>query len=378
MNEVAANPFALATQTQSRQVSGAIAQTEQQRAVAEVQAKLLMAQQFPRDEVAATDRILNAFTRQRLAETAKYQYARGGSDIDGPSIRSAETIAQLWGNMEFGFREISRGKDYDGVTFSEVEAFAFDLQNRTRRPLQFRIRHWRDTKKGGYPITDERDIYELIANQAQRRVRSCILAVVPGDVVEAAMQQAELTLHAKADTSPEAMKKLLDAFGEFGVTKEQIEKRIQRRLEAIQPAQVVSLRKIYVSLKDAMSSPADWFEMPEQQATTQTGGEATSNARTEALKSHLKGGKKAEAEPKPQAPDPDDELLKEVETAERQTAGQSSMTMTYAEVAKRINAAKDMDELAAAGDLIQAVESQVQRDELSGTYKTKLNELKGK
>ena len=37
-------------------------------------------------------------------------------------------------------------------------------------------------------------------------------------------------------------------------------KRIQRRLDAIQPAQVVGLKKVYASLRDGMSVAADWFD----------------------------------------------------------------------------------------------------------------------
>lgn len=110
-------------------------------------------------------------------------------------------------------------------------------------------------------------MYELIANQAQRRVRACILALIPGDVIDGAMQQAEVTLRTKADTSPEAMGKMVEAFQTFGVTREHIEKRIQRRLDTIQPAQVIMLKRVYASLRDDMSVPADWFEMEGTQAT---------------------------------------------------------------------------------------------------------------
>lgn len=75
------------------------------------------------------------------------------------------------------------------------------------------------------------------------------------------MQQADVTLKSKADTSPEAMQKMVAAFAEFGVQREHIEKRIQRRIDAITPAQVVSLKRIYVSLRDDMSVAADWFEI---------------------------------------------------------------------------------------------------------------------
>ncbi|NKF57499.1 hypothetical protein GO299_04712 [Ralstonia solanacearum] len=258
MNDLVASPFG----PSSRAVADtAGARQDQSRELAETQVKYLMAQQFPRDPVKNMDRILNAFTRPTLAEKSQYQFARGGTDVSGPSIRAAEAIAQQWGNIEHGFRERSRGLDGNGVPFSEVEAFCVDLESRTSKRLQFIVKHWRDTRSGGYALKDERDIYELIANQAQRRVRACILAQIPGDVTDAAMQQAETTLRSKADVSAEAMQKMVDAFEPFGVTKAHIEKRIQRRIEAIQPAQVVSLKRIYASLRDDMSKPSDWFEV---------------------------------------------------------------------------------------------------------------------
>ncbi|HTI18638.1 MAG TPA: hypothetical protein VL598_13310 [Trinickia sp.] len=258
MNDLVASPFG------SRAVAvsdTAGARQDQSRELAETQVKYLMAQQFPRDVVANMDKILNAFTRPTLAEQSQYQFSRGGSDISGPSIRAAEAIAQQWGNMEHGLRERSRGIGPDGVPFSEVEAFCVDLEGRTTSRIQFIVRHWRDTKQGGYKLKDERDIYELMANMGQRRKRACIIAQLPGDVVDAAMSQANTTLHAKADTSPEAIQKIIAAFEPFGITKEHIEKRIQRRLDAIQPAQVVTLKRIYASLRDGMSQPSEWFEM---------------------------------------------------------------------------------------------------------------------
>lgn len=265
MNALIESPFGRATDAT---VANAGALQTQSREVAETQIKYLMAERFPRDERAAMDRILNAFSRPTLAEKAAYQFARGGSDIAGPSIRAAEAIAQQWGNMDSGWRELQRGTEPGGVHYSEVEAFCVDLQSRNSKRLQFIVRHWRDTKSGGYKLKDERDIYELCANQAQRRLRACILASIPGDVTEAAMTQAEATLKTKADTSPEAMVKMLDAFAPFGIEKAHIEKRIQRRLDAITAAQVVSLKRIYASLRDDMSSPAEWFDMQKNEKTS--------------------------------------------------------------------------------------------------------------
>ena len=255
MNERIASPFAVSQSTRTSGANGALAQTDQQRAIAEVQAALMIARSNPRDPVAAMDRILNACTRPTLAEAAVYQYARGGSDVSGPSIRLAEAIAQQWGNMQFGIRELSQSNGE-----STVQAFAWDVETNTRREVTFQVPHVRYTRGGSKRLEDPRDIYEMVANQGSRRLRSCILAVIPGDVIETAVAQCEVTMKSKADTSPEAIRKLIEAFSGLGVSKEQIEKRIQRRLDSIQPAQVVSLRKIFSSMRDGMSGPQDWFD----------------------------------------------------------------------------------------------------------------------
>ena len=185
----------------------AMASVMESREAQQVQVAMLAAKRFPRDERAALDRILNSCSRESLAAVSQYQFARGGTDISGPSIRLAEAIAQHWGNMECGWREIERRKDSDGVGVSVIEAYAWDMESNFREPRSFTVRHWRDKRGGGSPLTDERDIYELCANQAARRLRACILAVIPGDIVEEAMRQCDTTLSAKADTSPAAQKK---------------------------------------------------------------------------------------------------------------------------------------------------------------------------
>lgn len=278
--------------------------TESSRAVAEVQAALFIARTNPRDQKRAMDRILNACCRPSLAESAIYAYAKGGSSITGPSIRLAEAVAQQWGNMQFGIRELSNqgGK-------SEVQAFAWDVETNTRREITFTVPHIRHTKKGSYKLEDPREIYELVANQGSRRLRACILAVVPGDVVEAAVNQCQLTLQSHTDVTAEGIKKLIEAFEPMGVTKAQIEKFCQCRAEAIKPAQIVRLRSIYTSLRDAMSSPADWFEPDE---TTQPAAAIETKAKP-SLKDKIKARKaKAEAvEVQPMTEQPIEEVQSE-------------------------------------------------------------------
>lgn len=229
---------------------------ETARTTAEVQSALTIAAARPRNERQCIDRIMTACQRLGLAAISQYAYSKGGTNITGPSIHLLTTVATNWGNIQFGFRELAQGRGE-----STVEAYAWDMQTNTRRSLTFVVPH-RIGLKGGKtkPLTDPRDIYEWVANQAQRRVRSCLENVIPRDVIDDAVEECTKTLHSKADTSPEALKKMVATFETVGVTKAQIEARIQRRIDAIAPAQVISLRRIYTSIKDGMSTVEDWFE----------------------------------------------------------------------------------------------------------------------
>ncbi len=237
----------------------ALTQVESSRAVQEVQAAIIVAKKFPRDQLAAMERIKVACQRPGLANAAVYQYARGGSDISGPSIRLAETIAREWGNIQYGIRELEQANGE-----STVEAFCWDVETNTRQTKIFQVPHSRYTKaNGNKKLDDPRDIYELVANNGARRLRACILGIIPGDIVEDALAQCEETMRAKADTSPEAQKAIISKFEQYGVKKEQIEAKIQRKMDAITPANVVALRKMFASLKDGMSTAAEWFTMTE-------------------------------------------------------------------------------------------------------------------
>lgn len=242
--------------------SGVMTTTANARETAEIQSMMVIAKQFPRDERRVLDLILNDCQRSTLAQKALYSYSRGGSEISGPSIHLAKAIAKRWGNMKSGIVELEQ-KNGESI----CEAYALDLESNYKESKIFSVPHVRSTKKGSYRLEDPRDIYELVANNGSRRERACILSVIPGDIVDEAVEQCTRTLMATADVSPENVKRMCEMFSsEFGVTREQIEKRIQRRIDSITPAQMVNLRSIYNSLKDGMSNPGDWFEAEEKPA----------------------------------------------------------------------------------------------------------------
>ena len=249
------NPFGSAP---SVATGNAVANSDAERAIQEVQASLIIAKKFPRNTVEAMDRILNSCTRESLANTALYSYPRGGQEVTGPSIRLAEALAQDWGNIQYGIRELSAE---NGV--STVEAFAWDVQSNTRQVKTFQVPHVRYSRNGGLKkLTDPRDIYEMIANQGARRMRACILGVIPGDVTESAVNQCAITQQNSVEVTPETIKAMVEAFeNNYGVNEDLIQNRIGKRVQAINASQLLNLKKIYQSLKDGMSKPSDWFDI---------------------------------------------------------------------------------------------------------------------
>lgn len=236
--------------------SGAV--VEAQRALAEVQAQALMAKQFPRDEIRSFERIMAACSRPKLAEVALYAYKRGGQIVSGPSIRLAEVLAQAWGNIMCGVKEVEQR---DGE--STMLAYAWDAETNYREVREFVVPHERDVDGGSKPLTSSRDIYEHTANLAARRKRACILAVIPRDVVDEAVSRC-LETQAGDATVPlvDRARRMAADFAAHGVTVDMIEARLGHPLAAISAPQLAQLRQIYQSISDGVSTRGQWFERP--------------------------------------------------------------------------------------------------------------------
>lgn len=202
---------------------------------------------------------MTACHRKRLAEQAEYEYQRGDSKVIGPSIRLAEALAQNWGNLDFGFVELEQRNGE-----SQVMAYCWDLETNTRQTKIFSVPHVRETKRGNYPLTKPRDIYEQVANQAARRVRACILGIIPGDVVEEAIEQCHKTLLGKDDIPLiDRIKKCVQiAEKEYQIPQESLEKYIGCKAEAFSMNDLIRLNRVFNSIKDGMANREEIFEVP--------------------------------------------------------------------------------------------------------------------
>lgn len=219
-----------------------------------IQGMIVSARKFPRDETKAFANIMRACERPTMASTAIYSFPRGGQEVTGPSIRLAQVIKQSWGNMRSGWREQERlpGR-------SKVYTVAWDLETNSIDDIEFIVEHVRERRSGPVALTDPRDIYEMVANLSRRRERSNILAIVPGDIVEAATEKCKETL-AKTTDLKKAVPQIIEAFAKYDIVVEQIEAKLRRKIASIGHSQYVQLRSIFQSLKDGMSEPSDWFE----------------------------------------------------------------------------------------------------------------------
>ncbi len=285
------------------------------REVATIQGQIMLAKMFPRDMGEVTRKVEAACSRKQLASHALYQYARGGTDISGPSIRLAEALINSYGNAKSGFEVIDSNPD-----FSRVRAYAYDMETNTIQERTFDVEHVRQTKTGRTKLTDPRDIYETIANNASRRERACILALIPGDLVEFAVKTCRETLENNVNITPKRIEELVQSFSKYGVSKVMIEARIQRNMDAITATQFIDLLNIGTSLRDGIAKVDDFFDRdakpvgekasvqqataapnpkPQQKAQKKTAGKASEDS----LNTSAPADKETESSSVPDIPD---------------------------------------------------------------------------
>lgn len=236
----------------------------QSREAQEVQAAVFMAKRFPRNENAALSRITQSCQRLGLASKAVYTYPRGGQNVTGPSIRLAEAIAQAWGNIQCGVVELEQRPGE-----STCMSYCWDIETNTRDCRVFTVPHIRQTRNGAQTLTDPRDIYELVANQGARRKRACILAVIPKDVVDYAVEACQKTLStAYKEPLIDRLRNMVNLFQKnYSVPLESIEKYMGYKLDAFTEMDGATLAGVYNALKDGTAKREDYFVLPKAETS---------------------------------------------------------------------------------------------------------------
>lgn len=228
----------------------------QARQIAEVQAAIISAKKFPRDEGQAIAKILKTCERPGFADSAEYSYPRGDKTVTGPSIKMAEEMQRAWGNIQSGVIELERMEDK-----SLCQAYAVDLETNTRAEIAFTVEHYIDTRNGKRRVTDSRDINGLILNYGNRIKRNCILSLIPDDIVDMAMSQVSETLKKVAGNKKleDRIDGMLKKFAEIGVTSQMIQAKLKHNTQSISERELTQLGKIYNSIKQEAGTIEQYF-----------------------------------------------------------------------------------------------------------------------
>lgn len=199
---------------------------EQSRAVAEVQAAIIVAQQCPRNIQAALAEMRQSCSQRGLAERAFYRYPKGGQTVSGPTVHLARELARAWGNVQYGIAELRRDDHYGE---SEMQAFAWDVQTNARSSQVFIVPHKRWANGEAKALADLRDIYENNANNGARRLREAIFSILPVWFVDEAKDICARTLaHGGGKPLPQRIADAIGVFEGLGVVLDQLETRVGR------------------------------------------------------------------------------------------------------------------------------------------------------
>jgi hypothetical protein len=244
---------------------------EQSRAVAEVQAAIYVARQFPRDVGRSRSAMQAACGSMALAEKSRFRFPRAGGAVEGSTIHLAKALAQTWGNIQYGVTEMRRDDEYRQ---SEMQAWAWDVEANTRHVLTFIVPHAKFVKGKVEALIDLRDIYENNANNGARRLREAIFAVIPDFFIEEAEELCRETLK-KGDGKPlpDRIAGAIAVFAGLGVSEARLEQKLGRKKDQWTGADIAQLLITHKSIDRREITVED--EFPQARIT---GGEIKNNA----------------------------------------------------------------------------------------------------
>lgn len=233
----------------------------------EALASIYIAKQMPRNMMDVTSKIRQLCSFRNLASTAFFEYKRGGTTITGETIHLANACLTAYGNAEAGWRKIAEHVDEKGRICSDCIAFCWDKENNIRREIAFSVPHWRDTKEGGYALTSDRDIYEICANMASRRIRACIWAVLPDFIRQEAAEACQATLRSSKKPIEERINDCVFYFSKIGVNKEMLEAYLKHKVETSKESEIIMLIGLFNAIRTGAITKEEAFANEEDKTS---------------------------------------------------------------------------------------------------------------
>jgi len=297
----------------------------------EIQAAVVLAKRFPRDEEKARAGLLAACDLEEFAgggdakkPGAYYSFPRGRTQdettgewkpniVSGASVRMAREAARLWGNLRYGFFITHDDDDARGIV-----AWAWDLEKNLRTSgSDFFKKVIQRKEKGGGTIwitADERELRELTFRKAAILIRNCILQLMPGYFIDQAVAVCKTTAAGGAKTDlKDRIVMMQRAFVDIGVSGAALEKYLGKPVAKSTREDLADLRGIYESLRDGMISKEERDEMfgPTAQPPKREPEAAANGEKRESLNMEKVRSAKSQAAPHEEKPAPKKEEKKE-------------------------------------------------------------------
>lgn len=246
-------------------------------AKANVEARFILALQRPRDIDTVRVRLLKECKRPGFAQVARYSKPVGGQRIEGASIRFAEAALRLMGNVlpetsviyDDNQKRIVRVSVTDletNLTYSSDVSVEKTVERSNLKDGQVPL----GSRKNSYgktvyllPATED-DIANKVNANVSKALRGHALRILPGDILEEAMELCIKTLNSEAAADPDReRKKIADAFASLRVMPNHLAEYLGHTIDTCAPAELVELRALYQAIKDGETT---WHAAAEQRA----------------------------------------------------------------------------------------------------------------
>lgn len=246
-------------------------------AIQEIQATIVVAKKFPRNNDECWEKLMQSCRRQSFAKMARYTYPRSGKDITGPSVHLARTAGQCYGNIRYGV-DIIRDDDEN----RSIVGWAWDVENNVRASYPDHFKKLIYRKKGGWIVPDERDLRELTNRRGAIALRNALIHIMPKDYIEDASAMCLKTLKDNIKDPAGEKKRLILAFGEIGVTVKMLTEYL--KTSEWSPDDLVELQGVIDAISEGHGKHGDYF--PKEQEAPASGTIKTDDMKAGNPKDH--------------------------------------------------------------------------------------------
>ncbi len=252
------NQFAVSVHNHETAATAAASQVK-----ALVEARYTVALARPRDIDAVRQALMKECTRPSFAEVARYNKPVG-KGIVGPSIRFAEAAARCMTNIvvetvttydddEKRILQVSVCDLEANVPYTQSITIDKTVERRTMKDGDELIR--KRTNKNGEMVHIIRATEDDLLNKSNaltsKAIRTLILRLVPGDIVDECMHQVVMTQRDKDAKDPDGARlKIVDAFAALNITVADLKAYVGGDLNKLSPAELTELRGLHASIKD--------------------------------------------------------------------------------------------------------------------------------